>query len=407
MIFFQCPGCEEVCKIHKRHKFYIIYNSCISKRNNESLLTMKNLIKLCPMLFLVIHSGQNLSAQVHNFDTLYKNNEYFRTQIENTPEYEDLFLSDEVMDITIGSDFKNLVKKKGKDEYQPALFQYLMNDTVLLTRNITIRPRGQSRKNVCRFPPLKLNFSRENEVLVQFKEFDKLKMVLDCKNGNLFEQYLLSEFMAYKLLNILTEYSYRVRLIRVTYIDAGGKYDTETRYAFLVENKDQMAERLNSMPINVKGIRDELIDNGTLINSYLFQFMIGNTDWSIPGDHNMDLIKSKDPVITKPFVIPFDFDLAGIVDANYAFPAAELGISSVRDRLYMGICLPEGEIKAGVKVFLDKKGEIYALYQNAELLDNNNKRKTISYLDGFYEVVEDEGQFNQWIIESCGQNRFK
>ena len=368
---------------------------------------MKNLIRKCPLLTIaLLIAVQNIMAQVQDFDTLYKYNEYFRNQIENTPEFKDLFLSDEVMDITIGSDFKNLVKQKGKDEYQPALFQYLMNDSVLLTRNITIRPRGQSRKDVCKFPPIKLNFAKKNEVLVHFKEFDKLKMVLDCKKGALYEQYLLSEFMAYKLLNILTDYSYRVRLIRVTYVDTGAKYDTETKLAFLVENKEQLAERLNTLPIEVKGLRDELIDNGTLINSYLFQYMIGNTDWSIPGDHNMDLIKSKDPMVTKPFVIPFDFDLAGIVDANYAFPAAELGISSVRERLYMGICLPDEEITNGLKVFLEKKDQIYALYQNAELLDNNNKRKTISYLDGFYKVVENENLFNQDILESCGKNRY-
>jgi hypothetical protein len=207
--------------------------------------------------------------------------------------------------------------------------------------------------------------------------------------------------MAYKVLNILTEYSYRVRLIRVTFLDTSGKYNNDTQYAFLIEPKKQLAERLNAIALDIKSIRDEFIEKTTLVNSYLFQYFIGNTDWSVPAGHNMLLIKSKDPVQTKPFVVPFDFDLAGIVNANYAFPNAEHGISSVRERLYMGICLPEEEIIEGLKVFIDKKEEIYALYENFTLLDKNTKRSTVTYLDEFYDVVENESNLSSNIIESC------
>ena len=344
---------------------------------------MKNTIKTYPLVLILLFSFLITNAQVHNFDSLFKYNESFRQQIQATPDFKDLFLNDEVMNITIASDFKNLVKTKGKEEYQHALFQYQMNDTILLTRNIKIKARGKSRKNVCFFPPIQLNFPKKEAHSEQLKEFDKMKMVMDCKRGEIYEQYLLSEFMVYKMLNILTDYSYRVRLIRVTFIDISGKYDTDTQFAFIIENKKQMAERLNTIALDVKNIRDQYIEKTTLINSYLFQYLIGNTDWSIPGAHNMHLIKSKDPVLTEPYVIPFDFDLAGIVDANYAKPNTATDISSVRERYYMGICLPDDQIKAGLQVYLERKDEIYALYQNADLLDNRNKQKTIQYLDPF------------------------
>jgi hypothetical protein len=363
---------------------------------------MKTTDKILLLLMFTLASVQVPKAQVHNFDSLYKNHESFRQEFETSTDFKDLFLSDEIMNITIASDFKNLVRRKGKDEYQPALFQYHMNDTIVLTRNITIRPRGMSRKSVCFFPPIKLNFSKSKEtILEQIKEFDKMKMVPDCKRGEAYEQYLLSEYLAYKLLNILTDYSYRVRLVRVSYVDTGGKYNNDTRYAFIMENEDQMAERLNAIVIDVKGIRDELVEKKTLVNAYLFQYLIGNTDWSVPGDHNMRLIKSKDPVLTSPFVIPFDFDLAGIVDASYAFPDSELGIKSVRERHYMGICLPESDIREGLKVFLEKKDQIYALYQNTELINGDTMKKTISYIDEFYGIVEDETRLSRNIIESC------
>jgi hypothetical protein len=168
-----------------------------------------------------------------------------------------------------------------------------------------------------------------------------------------------------------------------------------------MENVKQMAERLNAIPLEIKSIRDELIETTTLVNAYIFQYLIGNTDWSVPGDHNMQLIKSKDPVLTKPFVIPFDFDLAGIVDASYAFPNAEHGIKSVRERLYLGICLQESDIREGVKNFIEKKDKIYALYQNSELLNKNTQKKTLDYLDEFYVIVENETRLVSNIIEAC------
>ena len=162
-----------------------------------------------------------------------------------------------------------------------------------------------------------------------------------------------------------------------------------------------MAERLNTIALDVKSIRDQYIEKTTLINSYLFQYLIGNTDWSVPGGHNMILIKSKDPVINEPYVVPFDFYLAGIVNANYALPNTAVDISSVRERYYMGICLPEDQVRAGLKVFLERKDEIYALYQNSDLLDRKNKQSTIQYLDEFYEIVENDSKFSNNILESC------
>jgi len=362
---------------------------------------MKNIINALSLIIFLIFPNQITKAQIHNFDSLYKNNESFKQYVESNPDFKDLFLSDEVMNITIASDFKNLVKTKGKEEYQPALFQYQMNDSILLTRDIKIKARGISRKNMCFFPPIQLNFPKKEVIIPQLKVFDKMKMVLDCGRSEIYQQYLLSEYMVYKLLNILTDYSYRVRLIRVTYIDISGKYDTETKYAFIIENKNQMAERLNTIALDIKSIRDQYIEKTTLINSYLFQYLIGNTDWSVPGGHNMLLIKSKDPVLTEPYVVPFDFDLAGIVNANYAKPNTATDISNVRERYYMGICLPEDQVKAGLKVYLERKDEIYALYQNSDLLDKRNKQSTIQYLDEFYEIVEDDSKFSNDILESC------
>ena len=305
------------------------------------------------------------------------------------------------MKVTIESDFKNLVKRKYKDEEQPALFKYFYKDSIVINRNITIQPRGNMRKGSCFFPPLKLNFLKSEVAVKEMKEYDKMKMVMDCKRGTIYEQYLLSEYYVYKMQNIITDYSYRVRLIQVTYVDTSDKYKTATRYAFLIENKDQLGERLNAIPIDNKNVRDNLTDLSILANAYLFQYLIGNTDWSIPGRHNLQLIKSKDPLLTKPYVIPYDFDYAGIINTNYAIPDENLGISSVTERVYRGVCIPEAEIKIAVKHFIDKKEQIYQLYQDTDLLDKRNSRFTLNYLDGFYEIIESENGLKRNILDAC------
>jgi len=351
------------------------------------------------LLFSVILNG--LAQHMHDFDSLYDNDKAFKQKIKSSQGNFSLFENEEVMKITIESDFKHLVKTKYKDEEQPALLSYHVSDSVVIVRHIKISPRGNMRKSTCFFPPLKLNFLKSEVVLDDLKEFDKMKMVMDCKRGELYEQYLLSEYFAYKIQNIITDYSYRVRLMQVTYIDTSDKYKIAVKYAFLIENKEQMSERLNTMPIDNKNVRDNLTDLPTLAKAYLFQYLIGNTDWSIPARHNLQLLKSKDPTLIKPYVVPYDFDYAGIVNANYAVPDENLGTSSVTERVYRGVCIPESEIKNAAKHFIDQKEKIYALYENTDLLSKSNKRFTVDYIDRFFAIIEHENSLKRYMLDAC------
>jgi hypothetical protein len=100
-------------------------------------------------------------------------------------------------------------------------------------------------------------------------------------------------------------------------------------------------------------------------------------------------------------VIPYDFDYAGIVNTDYAVPDENLGTKSVRERVYRGVCIPEAEIKKAAKHLIDKKEEIYLLYQDSELLDKNNNRNTLSYLDEFYRIIESENGLKRNILDAC------
>jgi len=350
---------------------------------------------------LVFFLNVSVRAQIHDFDSLVNHSVEFKAYAKSIEDTLDLFDSNEILNITFESDFKHLIKNKYRDEYQDAVIKIMINDTVQVTRKIEVKPRGNVRKSTCMIPPLKLNFEKKEAFLDQMKEFDKIKMVLDCKKGTLYDQYLLLEYYAYRMQNMLTDYSLRTRLLSVTYVDTSGKMKEITQHGFFIENIDQLATRLNAIKIETKNIKDSYTDHKTLAEAYLFQYMIGNTDWSIPAMHNVYLIKSTDPNKIAPCAIPYDFDYAGIVDANYAIPDPKLGIATVRERVYRGICLSENEVQDAAKEFLDKKNQIYDLYQNDQLLDKNVKNNTLAYLDEFFEVLENKNLFKKNILDSC------
>ncbi len=364
---------------------------------------MKRSTTILLYLFVLMPFCESAKAQIYDFDSLINHNAAFKKIAKIIGDTTDIFNDNKILDITLESDFKNLVKRKYKDEYQEALLKIMFNDSVRVARKIKIKPRGHMRKSTCSFPPLKLNFPKKDAHLKQFRDFDKIKMVLDCKRGNLYEQYLLSEYYVYKLQNIITDYSLRVRLIRVNYVDTGGKFKESTRFAFLIESIDQLALRKNALRIETKSIRDQQTNRKTLTDGYLFQYLIGNTDWSIPGMHNVYMIKSLDPTNLKPYVIPYDFDYAGIINTTYAVPDEQLGTESVRERVYRGVCLPDSELLKSSELILQKKDAIYALYENDTLLSKSNKRSSLNYLDEFFSILEGKNSFKRNILDSCRQ----
>jgi hypothetical protein len=149
-----------------------------------------------------------------------------------------------------------------------------------------------------------------------------------------------------------------------------------------------MAARNNSISIEKQLIRPEQTNRNEFLNMAVFQYMIGNTDWSVQYRQNIKLIATDSS--TRAVTVPYDFDLAGIVGAPYAKPAAELNLRSTRQRRYRGFCMDE--MAAFEKVFLnfnELKEDIYSLYTNSELLDKRYIRTTLKYLDDFYDTIND------------------
>ena len=259
------------------------------------------------------------------------------------------------------------------------------SDTSIISEEIRVEPRGIYRKNNCDMASLMLNF--KNSSSPKLSPLKKLKLVGDCKNGSMYDELLLKEYLVYKIQNLLSNMSFRVRLLHITYKDSKQKVKSYTQYAFLMEDMSDLAERNNCVEIKNNNFYTEATNREQMTFVNLFQYMIGNTDWSIPKYHNIKLMVPKNDTLAKPYAIPYDFDFCGLVNASYAVPAEGLGIESVRERLYRGFPRSLDELQAAINIFQEKKESIMYYIDHFELCSTKCRKAMVAYLDEFYKTV--------------------
>ncbi|MFH1763595.1 MAG: hypothetical protein ABIF09_05315 [Gemmatimonadota bacterium] len=323
-----------------------------------------------------------------------------------------LFSSHEILELTLEADFHTMRREDRKEEdseERPAGMQWRNADGSTGSQEIQLQTRGNFRlaRRNCDFPPLRLNVKTEPSKGTLFEGQDKLKLVGICKvSQDYWEQYVLAEYLVYRMFNLFTPTSFRVRLARVTYIDSSGEDETFTRYGFLIEDDDAMATRNGGWKVAWEPgpqFNPVLLERDQAILVDVFQYMLGNTDWSGVEMHNMELMLT--PPNT-PFIVPFDFDFSGIVNARYANPDESLSIRSVRERLFRGFCpdqvnrQPE-DYAAVYEEFRQKKEEIYGLWRNQADMDEDRLKDTLEYLDEFYEILADPRQIQTRMINQC------
>ena len=150
------------------------------------------------------------------------------------------------------------------------------------------------------------------------------------------------------------------------------------------------------------------IDIGKLSNfetslMALFQYMIGNDDWSALSPaaddeccHNMRHVLTTDGKIMP---LPYDFDFSGLVDTTYA--VSRLGTRNVRKRRYLGYCESQVELADAITHMQSRREEIDAQVRQLEALSSRENKRTLKYFDRFYEVLDDPRKFKKRILERC------
>ncbi len=246
------------------------------------------------------------------------------------------------------------------------------------------------------YPPLMLNFSKKESSGTLFKSQDKLKLVTPCQT----QEYVVNEYLVYRLYNLLTPKSFRARLVRVTFADTVKQKKSPELYGILLEEDDQMAKR-NGLTLVVRRlVKPEQTRRDEFLMMAVFQFMIGNTDWSVQYLQNIKLFASDSLGI--PTAVPYDFDHAGIVEAYYAKPAPELQLANTRQRRYRGFCMPSMEPFAEViGRFNELKEQLYDVYRQSTWIDERYRKRTIRFLDDFYEIINDPKRAKEAFLYPC------
>ena len=297
-----------------------------------------------------------------------------------------LFKSDEIFHVKLAADFRAIQKDRGDEaSYHDALLTYVdtQGDSVQLPLKVRARGNFRRKSGVCSLPPLLLNFPEKKVGNTVFEKQNKLKLVTRCQ----FEEYVSQEYMVYKLYNLLTEYSFKARMALITYEDLSGKRKSETSYGFVIEDEELLAQRHQST-LRGKAVRTNMnvTDHIGMATLAVFQYMIGNTDWSVPYQHNIKLLERPSGL---PMPIAYDFDHAGIVEAGYAFPAQELKLRSTRERLYRGYKYSPEIFSTVFDKFNLIKPQVYALYRGNPHLNEKYAARTLKYLDDFYDTIND------------------
>lgn len=320
--------------------------------------------------------------------------------------HDPLFNSDEPLAITLTGPFKTLDKQRDKSaEYEVGSLSYEGPDGPI---NIETRytPRGNFRleKENCSHAQLWLNLKKKQTKETVFANQNKLKLVVQCRDSNRYQAYLRKEYQAYRMLNLITEASYRVRWVTVTYQDLQEK-KPRMQSAFLIEHKSRVADRLNLNTVDAERISRTELDPGHATRAALFNYFVGNADFSmIAGTegsccHNAKLFRAADE---SPYVpVIYDFDSSGYVDAPYAITPAKLGLRNVRQRIYRGFCTEPEVFDAALEVFRDQRESLLAIAGETDYASKRSARKGVSYLEGFYDVIDDPKSLKKKITEVC------
>ncbi len=323
----------------------------------------------------------------------------FCTCIYTQPAFDSVkfFHEEKPLVLKLTTDISNLISGKQKDVSQNALFSCKLPDSSELKENITITVRGHMRRSICNVPPVKLNFKKSPRL----SSLNSLKLVTVCRGGAFDGQLLLKEYLVYKIFNLLTDKSFRVRLVNLTYEDTKERKKPMIWDAFFVEDVDALAKREKCKELNNIKTNSELTDRKQMTLVNLFEFMIGNTDWSVPNNHNIKLLKSKKDSLQRPIPVPYDFDYSGLVNAEYATPDPIMNVESVLTRVYRGFPRKMEELQEAILVFNKQKESIYALIKNFAPLSSRNKSEMTDYLDDFYKIINKPSEVKYYFIDNA------
>jgi hypothetical protein len=314
-----------------------------------------------------------------------------------------LFAASDPIHIVIQAPLGGLIRNRSNGVVQGTL-----TDPAGIALPVTLSVRGITRRStdVCDFPPLRVQFTAAAPQASLFAGQKKLKLVTHCKNSASFQQYVLLEYSAYKMYNLLTPHSFLVRLANIDYRDADG-HPLVSRIGYFLEDLSDVAKRNGTAQTHAPNvISGSSLSSPDAARYALFQDMIANHDWSMRAGpagkdccHNAELIGPLAQGTTIP--VPYDFDFSGFVDAPYATPPDELHIGSVRQRVYRGYCADNAAVLDAARQMRAARPQMMAAVTSTPGLDPQRAAKAIGFLDGFFADIATDDSVSAKLLRHC------
>jgi len=328
---------------------------------------------------------------------------------DGSPKPAKLFDLEDTFAVTIKAPWNDIERDERNQDPYPATIEYTDELGNAVSLPLTVERRGIKRQEVCDFPPIKLVFDKETVKGTTFRGQKSIKMVTHCKKASKYEQYYIVEMLIYGMYRQLTDYSFRVRPLSVTYYDSERDRADDPKFAFLIEDDSDVAKRHDMKKLRIPRANHTQFEPHLTSIFGLFQYMIGNVDWAAvrgpdPEEccHNVKLI-AKEPREEGDWIypVPYDFDSAGLVDAEYAAPPDGLPIRKVTQRLYRGFCWQDDTLDEARDLFVEKKGAILGVIASESRLDSRSRRDVEDFIADFYEIIGDPKKFEKEVRSEC------
>lgn len=321
------------------------------------------------------------------FPTLLFGNNLWAQNSGSTTSIFDLMHYKEVLSVTLEADFSELDTTRRNPKGRKAQLVFEDQSGQQQRWAVKLTPRGNFRRLRCEMSPLKINFKKKELKAAGLANFDDMKLVTHCVSGKLEAKNLLAkEYLGYRLYNELSDFSYRVQLLRITYKDTATGKKTK-RWAVLIEDTAQLKDRINASQTVKDAINlpRDTFHQGLLKIASVFEYLIGNSDWNIKTGRNVKFVRREDKIIP----IPYDFDFSGLVNAGYAIPNPNYGIPSVKTRIFLGFEEDLQELNGTLAYFKKKRLDLLTMVDKFTILSTEDRMQIIRYLDSFYQTLDE------------------
>jgi hypothetical protein len=302
-----------------------------------------------------------------------------------------LFKSEEIINMELRTDFSAIQKERtGKAEYHTGELTYYTTGAEAVKLSVKVIVRGHFRRDTanCNFPPLYINFKKNEVNNTLFENQNELKLVTPCQ----YEKDVIDEYIIYKMYNLVTDFSMKARLARILYIDSITGKKLFEKYSFFIEGKEHVAERNNAVVKN-EIISGYNVDRENFKKMSVFQYLIGNSDWIFKLKHNIVIMQPNDTTLA-PVAVPYDFDLSAFVNANYAKDVTV-------GRVYKGLCYTPAGFEETFKYYRELKPVFESIINNMGPVSKSTKKKMIRYIEQSYSVFEDPKLIKREFLDKC------